>query len=221
MNPIPLDLAQRAAIRLARDADVSLAQPGDPRRWVVIHALAAVNGLRGNGWDYATAAEHVTVTLPGVGQGLELLSQVPYVGPLLRAVAGELEHPCIYLSPAAARDPVELLATMGHELGHVSQIRAGGLGWCLAYAVPEARAGGEAPCYGATMAVRHQLGGVPIDQCKQNVLSVLSLYGLDNDAHTLAVSIVESDAASIAAGEDPGGVVALVRAALVAEGWTP
>jgi hypothetical protein len=110
------------------------------------------------------------------------------------------------------RDGVELLATAEHELGHVGSIARGGLAYCGAYLLaPEVRAGGEAPCYGAGMAVRVACGAV-LEDVVRDALASLDGYGLDAAALALASGIIASAALTIAATGDYGGVVAELRA---------
>lgn len=220
---IPADVAMRAAQRLAAAAGVTLILPGDPRREMVVWLLAIAHLLTGSGWSANEVRQRVSVTLPGAGPVADYLAKVPVVGAVLRALAVMFLHPTIFLSPNAVADPVSLLGTVQHELGHVGQIRAGSLGWCIAYGVfPEVRAGAEAPCYGASMAHDVLLGGVSPEVAEADALAALGGYGLDGDAHTLAVGTIASARAALEAGADPsGGTVAETRAALAAEGWTP
>lgn len=216
-------LARKACELWAAEQSVQLFWPGDPVREAVLYAMAAVHKLSGSGWSLEHARENVSVTLPGAGSpALDLLEQIPYAGSFLKLAAARVEHPFICFSPAAARDGVALMATMSHEMGHVGSIRAGGLGWCIAYGlVPEARAAGEAPCYGAGMAVYHRLGGHPTATLVGLFMKALEGYGLDEDAKKLAHGILLSNAASLDAGADPGGVAAEAVAALTAAGWKP
>ena len=223
MKPIPSDLALRAAQRLARNASAGLVLPGDPRREAVLLALAAVHSLSGSGWSLDYAREHVCVTLPGVGSvAAKLLSAVPYVGPLFaRAIEG-LDRPTMFMSPVAVGDGPTLVGVTQHELGHVGDIRRGGLVWCAAYGiVGEVRAGAEGPCYGTDMAHRCRLGGVSPEQAEADANDALSHYGLDADGLSLARAIVRSAGETARQGGDPGGVVAESLAALAAEGWSP
>lgn len=105
-----------------------------------------------------------------------------------------------------------------HAIGDVVSIAAGGLVWCGVYALsPEARAGGEAPCYGAGMAV-DVADGKPVDDAARDALVSLGSYGLDADASALAASIIASARETIRATGDFGGIVAEVRAELAKEG---
>lgn len=222
MKPsISPDLALDVARDLCDRADVELVLPGDPRREAIVYGLAATHTLSGDGWDVDHARQHVSVTVPGAGLSLELIRQIPTVGPIIADVAKGLKRPMIMLAPSALEGSgVRLLGITRHELGHVGQIRAGGLGWCLAYGVvPEARAGAEAPCYGADLAVGVRLGGEDIDTLEEACLRSLDNYGLDPQARTLAAGILRSVAASLHRGSDPGGIVADVEVALRARGW--
>jgi hypothetical protein len=128
----------------------------------------------------------------------------------------------ISVSPSTWDDPVQLLATIQHELAHVGQMRRGGIPSCLAYLVSkEARAAAEAPCYGASMAVLVRLGHWSTGAAAESVMRSLSGYGLDADALALASGMVASTQATLDAGEDLGGVVLEVVTALRAEGWSP
>ena len=209
-------LALRVAQARAARFGYELVLPGDPRREAVVYGLAAVHKLTGDGWDIDHARENVCVTLPGLGSvALGLLAAIPVVGPLLAAAAGTVERPQVYLSPAAVRDGNVLLGTIRHEEGHVGQIRAGGLAWCVAYGViDEARAGAEAPCYGADLAVRAALGESP-RRLYDAALESLRAYGLGDDI-ALAEQLVRSTCAALEAGADPGGIGADVLADLAA-----
>lgn len=219
--PITPELARKACEQWAAEQNVALFWPGDPVREAVLYTMAAVHKLSGSGWSLDYARQNVSVTLPGAGSpALDLLEMIPHAGPLLAAAASKVEHPFICFSPAACATGVGLMATMAHEMGHIGSIRAGGIGWCIAYGlVPEARAAGESPCYGASMAVQHRLGGIPTAQLVEHSMRSLEGYGLDDAAKKLAHGILLSNAASLDAGTDPGEVVAEVIAALEAVGW--
>lgn len=199
-------LALRAARARAERFGYELVMPGDPRREAVVYGLAAVHKLTGDGWDVDHAREHVCVTLPGLGSAaLGLIAAIPYVGPLLAAAGASVERPQVYLSPAAVRDGNVLAGTIRHEEGHVGQIRAGGLPWCLAYGlVAEARAAAEAPCYGSGLIVRAALGESP-RRLYDAALASLRAYGLGDDL-VLAEQLVRSTCAALEAGADPGGI---------------
>ena len=92
MKAIPLDIAQRAAQRLCTDASVDLVLPGDPRRELVVLAMALVHSIRGTGWTREHIAENVSVTVPGLGVLAQLGAGVaPAVGERAGEAAGE-EH---------------------------------------------------------------------------------------------------------------------------------
>ena len=154
------------------------------------------------------ARDRVSVTLPGLDcpPALALLAAVPYAGPVLVGLATRLQRPAIYLSPAAMRDPAQLVATLQHERGHVGSIRAGGLGWCLGYgALGEVRAGAEAPCYGTSMALLCAFTGRSPDDAERDALASLGAYGTDEP---LVRGILASNAETLRRGGDPGGIVA-------------
>ena len=215
-----LSLTTTRALRFAevlcdRD-DTTLILPGDARRELLLYAMAAANGITGTGWSLDHARDHVSVTLPGLDSpaALALLGAVPLVGPLLVGLALKLRRPAIFLSPAAMRDPVELVGTVQHERGHRGQIARGGLGWCLGYGLlSEVRAGAEAPCYGVSMAHRVRLGGASVDDVERGALASLAAYGADD---ALVRGIIASNAETLRQGGDPGGVVAETLAELAA-----
>lgn len=222
-GPITIDLARAAAQRLCDAAGVTLLTPEHPLRDVIVAGVALASRLGGGSWSRSDVAERVSVTLPGAGPALSLLRAVPGVGVILAAVgdaAGLGRDAVISVSPQTWDDPVQLLATIQHELGHVGSIRRGRLPWCLAILVsPEARAAGEAPCYGASMAVLVRLGGVSSQAAYESAMRSLGGYGLDAPALALAAGILASARATLDAGEDIGGVVGEVVAALDAVGW--
>lgn len=222
MNPtITPELALRAAQHLCDQHDVELVLPGDWRREAVVYALAAVHCASGDGWDLEHAKEHVSVALPGAGVSLELLRQIPTVGPILADLSKGLRRPMILLSPAAMRDGVVLLGTILHELGHIGSIRAGGPLWCLAYGVVgEVRAGAESPCYGCDLAVQVHLGEADVDEREAAFLRSLDHYGLGDEGMRLARGIVRSCAEGVRRGDDLGGVVLDAENALRAVGWS-
>lgn len=220
LPPIPADLALKAVRELAAAADVELVLPGAPEREAVLLAMAAVHALDGSGWSLDYAREHVSVTLPGAGAALDLMAMIPVAGPILASVAGRFRRTSVHLSPSALRDGVTLLGTWQHEAGHVGDIRNGGLMWCVAYGiVPNVRAGAEAPCYASDMAHQVALAGASVDKVEAGALGALSNYGLDDAAMRLARALVHSNAETLRAGEDPGGIVADSLAALRAVGW--
>ena len=71
------------------------------------------------------------------------------------------------------------------------------------------------------MAVRVRLGGESSTAAAESAMRSLQGYGLDADALALAGGIVASARATLDAGEDLGGVVAEVVAALESTGWRP
>jgi hypothetical protein len=213
MSSIPLDRALRLARVRAARGSYELVLPGDPRREAALHGLAAAHALTGSGWSLDHAREHVSLALPGVGDGaLALLSRVPYVGLLLTQVVGSVVRPQIYLAPSALRDGAALLGVLLHEEGHVGQIRAGGPLWCLAYGVVgELRAGAESPCYAADITIRTRLGGESPRRLYDGALESLRAYGLAAGDLALAESIIRAALVSLDAGADPGGLAAEVR----------
>lgn len=225
MKAPTLEQARAAAQRMCDAAGVTLLPPDHALRDVIVAgvALASRRGGR-SAWSRDHVAEYVSVTLPGAGPALAALAAVPVVGPILAAAVAAVgaDRTVISLSPAVWSDPLRLLETVRHELGHAGQIRAGGLPWCIAYLVgAEARAAGEAPCYAASMAVRVRLGGESAAAAAEGTMRSLQGYGLDADALALAAGIIASARATLDAGEDLGGVVSEVVAALESVGWTP
>lgn len=221
-----IDEARAAAQRLCDAAGVTLLPPDHPLRPVIVHAVAAASAVGGGGaWDSAHVRNRVSVTLPGAGVALEVMRGLPTlggiaVGRLLAGIgeaAGLGRDAVVSVAADTWSDPVGLLATVQHELGHVGQIRAGGLPWCLLLLLSsEVRAAAEAPCYGASMAVMHRLGGYTVAHAAEGALRSLAGYGLDADAMALAAQMVAQHRATIDRGEDLGGVVAEVVAALAA-----
>jgi len=214
---IPLDVALRVARKRVTAAGADLILPDDLRRVVVVGLVAAAHALQGTTVLSGDVRERVTVTLPGVpGVASTLLGMIPIVGPALAALGLASGRTAIYLSPAAMRDGVELLATAEPELGHVGSLARGGRAYCGAYRLaPEVRAGGEAPCYGAGMAVR-VAGGEALADVVRDALASLEGYGLDAAAKALATGIIASAALTIRATGDFGGIVAELRAEGVA-----
>ena len=212
---IPVETALRIARARAERHGYELVLPGDPRREAVLYGLAAVHALTGDGWSLPYAREYVGVALPGVGDvALGLLAAIPYVGPLLAQAAGTVAHPQVYLSPVAMQDGGVLLGQLLHEEGHVGDIRRGGLPWCLCYGVvDEVRAGAEAPCYVADLAVRVKVNGESPKALFDGARAALEAYGLGDD-FLLAESILRSGWLSLERGGDPGGIGAEVEAEL-------
>ena len=225
MKAPTLEQARAAAELMCRLAGVTLLPPDHALRDVIVAGVALASRLGGrSAWSRDHVAEYVSVTLPGAGPALAALAAVPVVGPILAAAVAAVgaDRTVISLSPAVWSDPLRLLETVRHELGHAGQIRAGGLPWCIAYLVgAEARAAGEAPCYAASMAVRVRLGGESTAAAAESAMRSLQGYGLDADALALAAGIIASARATLDAGEDLGGVVTEVLAALESVGWRP
>lgn len=225
MKAPTLEQARAAAQRMCDMAGVTLLDPEHPLRDVIVAGVALASRLGGrSAWSRDHVAEYVSVTLPGAGPALAALAAVPVVGPILAAAVAAVgaDRTVISLSPAVWSDPLRLLETVRHELGHAGQIARGGLPWCIAYLVgAEARAAGEAPCYAASMAVRVRLGGESTAAAAESAMRSLQGYGLDADALALAAGIIASARATLDAGEDLGGVVMEVVAALESVGWRP
>lgn len=223
--PPTIEQARAAAQRMCDMAGVTLLDPEHPLRDVIVAGVALASRLGGrSAWSRDHVAEYVSVTLPGTGPALAALAAVPVVGPILAAAVAAVgaDRTVISLSPAVWSDPLRLLETVRHELGHAGQIARGGLPWCIAYLVgAEARAAGDAPCYAASMAVRVRLGGESTAAAAESAMRSLQGYGLDADALALAAGIIASARATLDAGEDLGGVVMEVVAALESVGWRP
>ena len=223
--PPTIEQARAAAQRMCDMAGVTLLDPEHPLRDVIVAGVALASRLGGrSAWSRDHVAEYVSVTLPGAGPALAALAAVPVVGPILAAAVAAVgaDRTVISLSPAVWSDPLRLLETVRHELGHAGQIARGGLPWCIAYLVgAEARAAGDAPCYAASMAVRVRLGGESTAAAAESAMRSLQGYGLDADALALAAGIIASARATLDAGEDLGGVVMEVVAALESVGWRP
>ena len=225
MKAPTLEQARAAAQRMCDAAGVTLLPPDHALRDVIVAGVALASRLGGrSAWSRDHVAEYVSVTLPGAGPALAALAAVPVVGPILAAAVAAVgaDRTVISLSPAVWSDPLRLLETVRHELGHAGQIARGGLPWCIAYLVgAEARAAGDAPCYAASMAVRVRLGGESTAAAAESAMRSLQGYGLDADALALAAGIIASARATLDAGEDLGGVVMEVVAALESVGWRP
>lgn len=157
----------------------------DPRRVVVVGALAALHGIGGGSlaWSPAEASRAVSVALPRIPGASVLRAATSFLGiPLLTAAAGVLggqfDHPCISTSPEAEATPGELLDTLCHEVGHLLQASAGGLAWCLKYTRAEPRIlGAECPCYATTLFWRRALLGTPPADTAAAVTANLRAYG--------------------------------------------
>ncbi len=223
MKAPTLEQARAAAERMCRLAGVTLLPPDHALRDVIVAGVALASRLGGrSAWSRDHVAEYVSVTLPGAGPALAALAAVPVVGPILAAAVAAVgaDRTVISLSPAVWSDPLRLLETVRHELGHAGQIARGGLPWCIAYILgAEARAAGEAPCYAAGMAVQVRLGGASTQAAYESAMRSLGGYGLDAPALALAAGILASARATLDAGEDLGGVVTEVVAALESVGW--
>lgn len=218
-HSIPSDVALRIAHRRAARFGYSLILPDHPAREAVLHGMAAAHQITGSGWDYATAKERVSVTLPGAGPAADLLGTIPYVGPILAGAASKFKVPCVFPSPAAIRKG--LLGTIFHEEGHVGDIRRGGLPWCLCYGlIDEVRVGAEAPCKVCGMIERVHFDGISVDEAVAESIESLKPYGLGNEFVT-AELIVRGNGESLRRGADPGGILAEMRAELALEGWSP
>jgi hypothetical protein len=220
MPKLTLPIALKIAQRLCDRAGVTLVMPDDLRRRAIIELVILARRTTGD-VDGDAVRQGTTVTLPGApGPALVALALIPVVGPALAALASPLGRTAIYLSPSAASDAHRLLRVIWHELGHVGSIAKGGLGWCFAYLIAaEVRAGGEAPCYGAGMAIAVSLGA-DVDQVAADALASLEHYGLDADGMQLARGLIASARETIRETGDLGGVVAELRAELAVEGIT-
>lgn len=218
---ISKELGLRVARRLCREADVELVLPGDLRRELMLHGLALAHATTGDGWDLAGARVGVSMAVPGLGDAARVASALPEpLGGVVTGLAGSARRPMVMLSPAALVTGEDAIEGTIHELGHIGDIRAGGLLWCVAYlALPVARAAGEAPCYGSSVALRVKLGGWSLADAIDAARRSLRAYGLDANAMTLAEGSLASHRATLEAGGDPGGVIAMAVNALVAEGW--
>lgn len=218
MKNIPASIGIRIAQRLCDRAGVALVLPTDLRRKAVIELVILARDAAGS-VDAAAVRQGTTVTLPGApGPALALLALIPVVGPALAALSTQVGRTAIYLAPDLLEDGARLLAVIWHELGHVGSIKRGGLGWCFAYLIAaEVRAGGEAPCYGAGMAVAVVLGA-DVDQVADDAKRSLEGYALDDSARALAHGLIDSDRETLRATGDLGGIRAEVVAELAAEG---
>jgi hypothetical protein len=216
---VPLSVALRIVHRRAARFNVGVVLPDDVRRLGVVALVALSHRVQGTSVTYDHVRDGVTLTLPGVpGVAGELLSRVPVVGGELESIARQEGRTTVYLAPAVMRDGGTLLGTWWHEEGHVGDIVAGGLPYCLAYLIaPELRAAGEAPCYGAGMAVAVALGA-DVDEAAEQARASLDHYGLDDKSRALARAIIASAAETIRQTGDFGGVVAELRAELALEG---
>ena len=225
MRAPTIEQARAVAQRLCDLAGVPLLRPDSILRPLIVEGVALASKVGGGPWTRADVAERVSVTLPAAGSALSLLRNVPTVGPILATLgetAGLGKDVVVSISPQTWASPIDLLATIQHELGHAGGIRRGKLLGCLALLVSkEARAAGEAPCYAASMAVLVRLGGWSTQAAYERAMHALSGYALDAQALALASGILRSAQATLDAGEDLGGVVSEVVTALRAEGWSP
>lgn len=217
-----IEQSRRAVEHLATQAGATLILPDDPRRVVIVAAVWAASSLGGSSWSHADVSERVSVTLPGVGTpGLDILRALPTVGPLLAAaVAPFASAAVVCLSPAAWNDPRQVCLTGIHELSHVGGIKRGGIPMCLGYlGFPELRAAGEAPCYGAGMAVDVRFFGASVADAGRRARASMAGYALDDKARALYDRMIVSAERSLEAGDDFGGVTRDMASALEAAGW--
>jgi hypothetical protein len=217
-----LEQSRRAVEYLAAQAGAALILPDDPRRVVIVAAVWAASSLGGSLWTHADVEERVSMTLPGIGTaGLELLRAIPTVGPLLAAaVAPFASAAVVCLSPAAWNDPRQVCLTGIHELSHVGGIKRGGISHCLGYlGFAEIRAAGEAPCYGAAMAVDARFFGASPADAGRRARASMAGYALDDKARELFDRMIMSVERSLEAGDDFGGVTFDFVSALHAAGW--
>lgn len=220
MLTIPLDVALRIVRKRAARFGFAVVLPDDPRREAVIAAVFAAHKAKGTGVTYKHLRDGVTLTLPPVpSAAAALLPLIPVAGPTLAEIARTNGQTTMYPSPAALASGEALLPTWWHEEGHGGSIEHGDLAWCLAYLLSaEARASGEAPCYGAGMAIAVALGASG-DDVAASAKRSLESYGLDADATKHAHGLIDSAAASVRAG-DFGRVEIELREELLAEGVT-
>ena len=239
MSTPTLAQAQAAARKLYTDAGVQLITPDDPRRIPVVYAVAAAHAIAKTGVTLAQVEAGFTITLPGSADAAKIVSLASALGPLagpavnalLAALASTMSTPASYFSAAAWGDPVACLATAMHELSHVGQLReaaastqlgeVGEAFWCLDYlAIPEARGAAEAQAYGMTMTVQ-VLFGMDVAASSAGALASLQSYGLPATEYALAKAMILSTEETLSAGGVVGTVANTVKAALVANGWTP
>lgn len=225
MKAPTIEQARAASQRLCDAAGVTLLAPDHILRPLVVEGVALASKVGGGAWSRDDVARRVSVTLPAAGAALSLLRNAPTVGPILATIgeaAGLGKDVVVSISPQTWGNPLGLLSTVAHELGHAGGIRKGKLLGCLALLISkEARAAGEAPCYAASMAVEVRLGGRSAQSAYESAMHSLKGYALDADATKLAAGILASARATLDAGEDLGGVVLEVVAALESTGWRP
>lgn len=220
MKNIPIDMALRIAQRRAAERNYELVLPDSPYRQAVVYGLAAAHSITGSGWDYDYAKYNTSVTLPGMGPLIEVVSMIPYVGGIFGSISSKLRKTTIFPAPAIMGDGGLFLATLAHEEGHAGDIARGGIFWCVAYgAIGEVRAGGEAPCYGSGMALRAAFCGEKPDDLETQAKLSLKAYGL-KEGEDLAAGIIKSNAEMLRLGRDPGGIIAEFQRELVREGWS-
>lgn len=221
MKEISIDIAKAAVIKHAADNDFSVIFSDDPRRSAVIDVMAAVHKILNTGFDLETARQRVSVTLPGAGVAELLLQQIPVVGQILHFFAKDLAKPTIFYSPAAMSSGKSLISSHMHEIGHIGSIRKGGLLWCACYGLLDVvRAAGEAPCYGADIAIDHAFADKPLDQAESDANASLSSYGLSQSEFVFAKAMVHSNIVTLRHGGDPGGVIVDARRILTDVGWS-
>jgi hypothetical protein len=206
---ISTQLALRVIARRAAQFNFGYVLPDDVRRLGVVGLVALAHNVQGTGVTYDHIRDAVTITLPGVPTVAgQLLSRVPVVGAELESIARQEGRTTVYLSSFSLLSGEELLATWFHEEGHVGSIARGGYPYCLSYLlVPELRAAGEAPCYGASMAVLAAFGR-NLDDLVRNAKLSLDGYGLPDASRKLAHTMVDSAADTIRRTGDFGGIVA-------------
>lgn len=217
-----LEQSRRAVEHLAAQAGATLILPDDPRRVVIVAAVWAASSLGGSSWSHDDVAQRVSMTLPGIGTpGLDVLRAIPTVGPLLAAAVAPFGSAAVVcLSPAAWNDPRQVCLTGIHELSHVGAIKRGGIPHCLGYlGFPELRAAGEAPCYGAGMAVDVRFFGASVADAGRRARASMAGYALDAKAHAMFDRMIVSAERSLEAGDDFGGVTLDFVSALHASGW--
>lgn len=219
---IDTGLALRAARTLTDAANVDLVLPGDPRREAVVLGLGALHRLSGRGWNVDQAQQEVCVTLPAVGEALELLAVIPVVGSIFKIIAGTQRRTTIYLSPSVVAEGRggTVMGVTQHELGHAGDIARGGLAWCLAYGlVPEVTMGAEAPCMGCDAAHMVAFDGMTADAaCDDREATLRAYVGDDERALRLGRGLLAQVRASLRQGADPTGTVRESLAALAAVG---
>lgn len=220
MKSIPIEMALRIAQRRAAQRNYELVLPDSPYRQAVVYGLAAAHTITGNGWDFEYAKNNTSVTLPGAGPIVDMVSLIPMVGDLFASICTKLRKTTVFPSPAVMSDGGLFLAMLAHEEGHVGDIARGGVFWCAAYgAIGEVRAGGEAPCYGTGMALRAAFRGENRDELEAEAKNSLKAYGL-KEGEDLAAGIIASNAEMLRLGRDPGGIIAEYQIELIREGWS-